>query len=552
MAIQFVGGATASKSGATSGNSTIALNSGLTGGIASAVAAGDLVIAVFGTGSTANRTLAITDGGSAYTLIGSELYQDDTIDTNLRVAYKFMGETPDTATTFGPTGNANDAGAMAVYVFRGVDPDTPLDVAAVTGQAASTSRVVPPDITPSTAGAFVVVAGAAGHGGGTDTFTSSDLTDFRTQGANDTNDVTIGIGHDPAWSSGATNYATWGHSQADNTSYCWAAMTIALRPAATTVTHATTGALAGQGAAVAGAASSATTRPSSGALTGPGTTVDGTAARTRVHATDGALAGAGAAVDGAAARTRAHATDGVLAGPGSAVVGEADRQDPGPVTHDTSGVLAGPGVTLEGTATRTRLHATNGVLDGQAAVIDGTAARTRQHATEGELGGQQAAIVGAARLNRPHTTDGALAGQGATLGGDAARVGAPVEHGTSGALVAAGAILEGSGNIGSQSLPVHPGAGTNLLLAMMLSMPKHENERKRPKKSKKHRSHEDEDEQQEISPSLRLRYAQAALEAEVLDFSAALARDEIAKAEHAARELRARRKRNAAAAFLCS
>lgn len=236
MAIEFVGGAQAGKVGATSGNSTIALNSGLTGGIASAVAAGDLVVAVFATGSTANRTLAITDGTNPYTLIGSELYQDDVFDTNLRVAYKFMGGTPDTSTTFGPTGNAADSGAMAVYVFRGVDPTTPLDVAAVTGQAANTSRVVPPDITPSTAGAFPVVVGAAAHNGGVDTFTSSDLTDFQTiGGANDTNDVTLGIGHDPAWSSGATNYATWGHSQADSADFSWAAITFALRPAPSTI-----------------------------------------------------------------------------------------------------------------------------------------------------------------------------------------------------------------------------------------------------------------------------------------------------------------------------
>lgn len=232
--IQFVGGATASKVGATSGNSTIALSSGLSGGIASAVSAGDLVIAVYGTGSTADRTLAITDGASNYTLIGSEQFQTDTFATNLRVAYKFMGGTPDSSTTFGPTGNAADAGAMAVYVFRGVDSGTPLDVAAVQASAGDTSRVVPPDITPSTAGAYPVVIGAAAHNGGVDTFTSGDLTDFQTVGGNDTNDVTIGIGHQPDWSSGATNFATWGHSQADSTSFSWAATTIALRPVVTT------------------------------------------------------------------------------------------------------------------------------------------------------------------------------------------------------------------------------------------------------------------------------------------------------------------------------
>ena len=118
MPLQYVGGATATKAGATSGNSTISLTA-LTGGIASAAAAGDIVIAVFATGSTVDRALSITDGTTAYTLIGTELYSNDTYDTNLRVAYKVMGATPDTNVTFGPTLNAADAGAMAVHVWRG-------------------------------------------------------------------------------------------------------------------------------------------------------------------------------------------------------------------------------------------------------------------------------------------------------------------------------------------------------------------------------------------------------------------------------------------------
>lgn len=144
-------------------------------------------------------------------------------------------------------------------------------------------------------------------------------------------------------------------------------------------------------------------------------------------------------------------------------------------------------------------------------------------------------------------TAGELIAQGSIIVGSAARVGPPVSHATSGALVAAGATLEGAGNIGSQSVPAYPGAGTNLLLALMLSMPKHEP--KKLKKGKKRRRREDEEE--EISPTLRLRYAEAALEAEVLACDAALARDEIAKAEHAAHELRVRRKRNAAAMMVC-
>lgn len=233
MAIQFVGGATAAKVGATSGTSTIPLNTGLTGGIASGVSQGDMVIAVFGTGSSADRTLSITDGTTDYTLIGSELYQNGSSrDTNLRVAYKFMGATPDASTTFGPTGNSDDAGAMAVYVFRGVDPTTPLDVA-VTTASNILSSADPPAITPLTAGAFIVCVGAAAHSEGSSTdFTASGLVDFVTRGANDVNDVCIGIGHKDDWTSGAFDCAAFStgifiFSDGPNS---WAAMSIALRP----------------------------------------------------------------------------------------------------------------------------------------------------------------------------------------------------------------------------------------------------------------------------------------------------------------------------------
>ena len=230
MSIEFVGGKTASVAGATSGTTTIALNAGLTGGIGSAVQAGDLVIAAYATSSSGDRTLAITDGTNAYTLIDTELWVDDTYDTNLRVCYKFMGTTPDTATTFGPTGNISDAGAMVVYVFRGVDATTPLDVAAVPALLPSTARPDPPAINPVTSGAFIVAIGAAGHSGGTDTFSSSDLLGFMTIGSNDSNDVSLGIGHFK-WIAGNNNPAVWGHTQQDSVSFSAAAMTVALRPA---------------------------------------------------------------------------------------------------------------------------------------------------------------------------------------------------------------------------------------------------------------------------------------------------------------------------------
>jgi hypothetical protein len=188
-----------------------------------------LVIAVFATGAKTDRTLSITDGSTDYTLIGSEQHINDNFHTNLRVAYKFVSG--DTATTFGPTGNTADAGTMAVYVFRGVDQTTPLDVAVQQSTSQNSALANPPSIAPTTTGAFIVCIGAAGHSGGVDTFTSSDLTGFLTIGSNGSNDSTLGIGHKDDWTSGAFDAAAFGFTQADATSFSWAATSIALRPA---------------------------------------------------------------------------------------------------------------------------------------------------------------------------------------------------------------------------------------------------------------------------------------------------------------------------------
>ncbi len=230
MAIQYVGGNTATKAGATSGNSTISLTA-LTGGIAASAAAGDIVIAVFATGSAADRTLVIQDPSAvAYTLIATELYSNGTTyDSNLRVAYKRL-TAADATVTFGPTLNAQDAGAMAVHVWRGVDSTTPLDVAATTATGTGTGRPNPPAITPTTAGSEIIVAGGAAAGTGA-VFVGTGLANFRTATSVDTNDAMVGIGSFD-WVSGPYDPAAWTGGTA-NAADSWTALTLALRQAAT-------------------------------------------------------------------------------------------------------------------------------------------------------------------------------------------------------------------------------------------------------------------------------------------------------------------------------
>jgi hypothetical protein len=223
--IDYVGGYVDGFGGGTT-DRTITLTS-LTGGLASAPAAGDLVIVYFGTGSTTNRNLVV----SGYTEV-IELYSNDNFDTNLAVAYKFMGGVPDTSFTLtGGTGSTSDGGAVAVQVWRGVNAVTPLDVTRTTATGINSVLCDPPAITPITPGAIIVSGGAGAHEeDDVETYSSSDLTAFISAGDDDSNSVTIGIGYH-VWTSGSFNPAQFTFSGDDDTNYSWAAVTLALRPA---------------------------------------------------------------------------------------------------------------------------------------------------------------------------------------------------------------------------------------------------------------------------------------------------------------------------------
>ena len=178
------------------------------------------------------------------------------------------------------------------------------------------------------------------------------------------------------------------------------AQTVFFGTATGPVTHATTGALTGQGSAVVGSAARV-----GGAVT---------------HSTTGALTGPGSTATGSAARTRQFATSGTLTGPGSALAGSARHNIP----HPATGTLTGPGSSLAGSAARTRAFATSGALAGQGAALAGVAARTRAHPTTGVLSGSEAALSGAAARGIPavsHATTGGLVGAAAVLEGAAAR-----------------------------------------------------------------------------------------------------------------------------------
>lgn len=226
--IEFVGGNTASKVGDTVGTTNISLTSGLTGGVDSAVKNGDLVIGIYGVASNGNATLYVEDsGGTDYTIIGSELWSNDDNDSNLHVAYKFVNG--DTATYFGPTTHANNGGTMAVYVFRNVNPTTPIDVTTTTATGTNTGYPNPPAITPSTTGAVVVVTAMCTTSPTTFT-TPGDLTNFFTVYQADTHSPLLGVGQKNNWVSGSFDPGSWTHGGFEGAALSWAAISFVLRP----------------------------------------------------------------------------------------------------------------------------------------------------------------------------------------------------------------------------------------------------------------------------------------------------------------------------------
>lgn len=212
---------------------------------------------------------------------------------------------------------------------------------------------------------------------------------------------------------GGTTHATTGALTGQGSTVSGSAAHIAIHP--------TSGALSGQGASIVGSAARTRVHPSSGVLSGQGSTVAGSAARTRVHPSSGVLEGQGSSVVGSAARTRQHPTSGALEGQGAEITGSADRQDAPAGSHDTSGALQGQGSAVTGSALHTPNHQTSGVLQGQGSTVSGSAARFRAFATSGDLVGPGSEIVGAVnRADSPteHVTSGDLVGPGSAIGGD--------------------------------------------------------------------------------------------------------------------------------------
>lgn len=225
--------------GGTSGVGTTATYAvsltGLTGGVASAPAAGDIVVVFSGFGNTAAVAPTCSgnnSGAYAFAPGTTSYHQNDTYDTEFAGRYAIQGATPDTSLTIGRTASAVYGGATAVQVWRNVDPTTPFDVAAVVAGAGNTGLINPSAITPITPGAVILAGGTGTQASTGSAFVApSNMTgpSVTVKGDGSTSDTgTVLAAH--TWTSGAfdPNAVTGG---VVNASCSWRAMTLALRPA---------------------------------------------------------------------------------------------------------------------------------------------------------------------------------------------------------------------------------------------------------------------------------------------------------------------------------
>lgn len=226
--IKFVGYATAADTGG--GTFNVALNS-LSGGIASAAAAGDYVIVLLVHADNIDASIQCNTAG--FDVIGSELLGNDTNKTNTELYAKRMTSTPDTSVELQTPSDAGESSVAIAHIYRGVDPTTPLD--GVTVQTVETINTVlfdPPSITPTTPGAWIVIAGGGAHAEGTQTYANSSLSGVASVGSDGTDRDASGImAYYSSWTSGSYNPPACTFTGSDSTTYSCAGYTLVLRPA---------------------------------------------------------------------------------------------------------------------------------------------------------------------------------------------------------------------------------------------------------------------------------------------------------------------------------
>jgi hypothetical protein len=156
--LEFVGGSAASAVATSSPTFSL---TGLSGGLASAPAVGDLVVAIVGFVNSTNRTISSLSEGWVKV---ADLYANASDDTQLGVFYKYLTEE---GTTVQFALGVSVVSRCCLHVWRGADPVAPLDATTTTATRTGNSAPEAPSITTVTNKAVVIAVGVGANHRGT-------------------------------------------------------------------------------------------------------------------------------------------------------------------------------------------------------------------------------------------------------------------------------------------------------------------------------------------------------------------------------------------------
>ena len=183
------------------------------------------VVVVFG-GSGSFRSPNPAAPGSGYTQIAL-----NTTSVFFGAWYKRMDVSPDSSVLCHGSANVNDATAYGCYVLRGVDTTTFADAAATTAGVTTSTNPDCPSITTVTNNAWVLALAGSRVTDGAITAPSGYSNHYTTVASDGASITVAGVTLEKT-TAGAENPPAWSNWASGN----WYAITVAVRPAVTTVT----------------------------------------------------------------------------------------------------------------------------------------------------------------------------------------------------------------------------------------------------------------------------------------------------------------------------
>lgn len=221
----FVGGYTTSNA-VNASTYNVPLDS-LTGGLAAAPRAGDLVLIVTAIGGSTDLNARVTTSG--YTELRGD-FQGAGKATGVAIAYK-IADGSETAVTVAASLNATIGKSTTLQVWRNVNSAQPFDV--TTTKTSGTGAVVidSPTLTPVTAGSVILSCGASSSLSPAPTAPSGFSLAFSSAAPVAFYGCCTALAVAPAWTSGSYDPPAWTGGSTPGPTDSWIGYTLALRPA---------------------------------------------------------------------------------------------------------------------------------------------------------------------------------------------------------------------------------------------------------------------------------------------------------------------------------